>query len=92
MNSPTPIAPPKFKLPRVFWAGVVLFTIGSGPLLLVILCAAMGLTKDPNPNPVGFGIMAMLSFYPSLICMIGGTIDAILRHRIARKRYTAETR
>jgi hypothetical protein len=34
--------------------------------------ASLGLTKDPNPNPVGFGIMAFLTFWPSVILMIVG--------------------
>ena len=38
--------------------GVTLLVIGSGPLLLVIAAADLGLTRDPNPNPVGFGILA----------------------------------
>jgi hypothetical protein len=54
---------------RLFRAGLILFVVGSGPLLLVIAAASLGLTRDPNPNPVGFGIMAMLSFWPSVIMM-----------------------
>ena len=63
---------PKFRLSRVFWAGVILLVLGSGPLVTVILLASLGLSKDPNPNPVGFGIIAFLTFWPSVILMIVG--------------------
>ena len=36
-----------------FIAGALLFVIGTGPLLAIIGLAKLGLTKDPNPNPVG---------------------------------------
>ena len=51
---------------RLFRAGILLFVFGSGPLLLVIAASGLGLTRDPNPNPVGFGILAMFTFWPSL--------------------------
>jgi hypothetical protein len=57
---------------RSFRIGFWLFVIGSGPLLAVILAAKLGLTRDPNPNPVGFGILAMLTFWPSIILMLRG--------------------
>ena len=55
-----------------FIAGVLLFVIGTGPLLTVIALAKLGFTRDPNPNPVGCGILAMLTFWPSLILMLVG--------------------
>jgi hypothetical protein len=63
-------ARPKFRLSRTFWIGLILFILGSGPLLTVILLAWLGATKDPNPNPVGFGILAFLTFWPSVILVI----------------------
>jgi hypothetical protein len=57
---------------RYFVVGAVLFVFGTGPLLTVILLASLGLTKDPNPNPVGFGILAFLTFWPSVILMVLG--------------------
>lgn len=57
---------------RLFTVGLIIFLVGSGPLLLVILAASLGLTRDPNPNPVGFGIMAMFTFWPGVICMLIG--------------------
>jgi hypothetical protein len=46
--------------------------IGSGPLLLIILATRLGLTRDPNPNPVGFGILAGLTFWPAIIFIVIG--------------------
>jgi hypothetical protein len=57
---------------RMFLTGLGIFLLGSGPLLLVIVASGLGLTRDPNPNPVGFGILAMLSFWPSVVLMMIG--------------------
>jgi len=38
--------------------GLVLLIVGSGPLLVIILFAALGITEDPNPNPIGCGVLA----------------------------------
>ena len=46
--------------------------IGSGPLLGIIVAASLGLTRDPNPNPVGFGILAGLTFWPAIILIVIG--------------------
>jgi hypothetical protein len=65
----------KSKLVR---AGLALLVIGTGPLLSIILAAKLGFTDDPNPNPVIFGILAMLTFWPSLI-MIGIGVAMVRR-------------
>jgi hypothetical protein len=56
----------------VLGIGVALFVIGSGPLLVTILLANLGLTRDPNPNPIGFGLLAFLTFWPSILLMVIG--------------------
>ncbi|HMD31079.1 MAG TPA: hypothetical protein VKG84_04150 [Candidatus Acidoferrales bacterium] len=55
--------------------GVTLLVIGSGPLLLVIAAADLGLTRDPNPNPVGFGILAGITFWPAVILIAAGMVS-----------------
>jgi hypothetical protein len=65
---------------RLVKTGVLLLVFGSGPLLLIIVAAAIGLWPDPNPNPVGPGMLAALTFWPGLICLIVG----IVRVRRAR--------
>lgn len=54
---------------KIFLAGFILIVLGSGPLFVIILAAKLGLTPDPNPNPVIFGMMARFSFWPGLIMM-----------------------
>jgi hypothetical protein len=54
---------------RLFRIGVVLLIVGSGPLLVIIVLAKLGLASDPNPNPVGPGILAGLTLWPALIMM-----------------------
>ena len=54
---------------RFFLIGLILFVIGSGPLILTMTAASLGLTTDPDPNPVIFGMMAMFSFWPGIILM-----------------------
>jgi len=51
-----------------------LLVLGSGPLLAIIAAASMGLTKDPNPNPLGPGLLAALTFWPSIIMIVVGAI------------------
>jgi hypothetical protein len=60
---------------------LVLFTLGTGPLLTVILLARFGITNDPKPNPIGVGILAFLTFWPSVILMIVGVATAYLRYK-----------
>ena len=48
---------PRFRLSRLFWGGLALLVAGTGPLLLVVVAAELGLTSDPNPNPIGFGLL-----------------------------------
>ena len=54
-------APTDTRMSGFFWIGLLLLCVGTGPLLIVILAAQLGLTRDPNPNPVGFGILALFA-------------------------------
>jgi hypothetical protein len=51
---------------RLIIYGALWHVIGCGPLYFVMLRSQMGI-GDPNPNPVLFGILAGVSFFPSLI-------------------------
>lgn len=77
---------PKFRLSRTFYTGLILLIMGTGPLLTVILLAWLGVTKDPNPNPVGFGILTFLTFWPSVILMIFGVAQSYARYKSAQPR------
>ena len=71
---------------RTFLAGASLFVLGSGPLLAIIVAAQLGLTSDPNPNPIGPGILAGITFWPSLALMLAGAI------KVRRANSTRATR
>ena len=62
---------------RLFKIGFWMFVIGSGPLLAIIVLAGIGLWPDPNPNPIGPGLLAFFTFWPSIICMIIGAVQAM---------------
>ena len=83
---------PRFRLSRVFWIGLILFMVGSGPLLTVILLAWLGVTDDPNPNPIGFGILAFLTFWPSVILVIVGGVQSYTRYKSAQRSLQQEMR
>ena len=61
-------------MPKIFWTGLTLFVVGSGPLLAIIIAAELGLTRDPNPNPIGLGMLAGLTCWPAVIMMIVGLV------------------
>ena len=54
---------------RYFLVGIILLVIGSGPLIITMAAAKLGMTADPNPNPIIFGIMAMFTFWPGIAFM-----------------------
>lgn len=74
-------SPPRFKLTVVFWSGLALLVLGTGPLLLIIVAAGLGLTSDPNPNPIGPGLLAFFTFWPAVTLIAWGLVAALLRYR-----------
>ena len=52
--------------------GLIILVFGTGPLLFIIVAAAVGLWPDPNPNPVGPGMLAGLSLWPGIVCLLVG--------------------
>jgi hypothetical protein len=61
--------------------GLVLAVVGAGPLLFIIIAAAVGLWPDPNPNPVGPGLLFAFLFWPAVVCILIG----VLRVRAAAR-------
>jgi hypothetical protein len=55
------------RLTKMFWFGVALLVVGTGPLLAVIL-----FSSDPNPNPIGPGLLAFVTFWPSVALIVVG--------------------
>ncbi len=73
-------SPPRFKLTRLFWIGLTILILGTGPLFAIIVAAALGLLKDPNPNPIGPGMLAAVTFWPAVIMIVWGLIASIRRY------------
>lgn len=68
------------KLHKTLKIGIILFIFGTGPLLILLGLDAIGLIDAGNA--VGPGILAVLSFYPSIILII---IGGILTYRKKNK-------
>jgi hypothetical protein len=60
-------------------AGSLLLLLGGGPLLTVIVRTKLGLSADPNPNPIGFGMLAAFTFVPALVLLVGGLVARATR-------------
>jgi hypothetical protein len=67
---------------RLVKVGIVLLIVGTGPLLFIIVAAAFGLWPDPNPNPIGPGLLSFVTLWPAIICIIVG----VNRVRIGNRR------
>ena len=59
---------------RSLWVkvGVGLLIVGSAPLLFNAIAAAVGMWPDPNPNPIGPGLLCFFTFWPAVICIAVG--------------------
>jgi len=57
---------------RLIRYGMIGLVCGTGPLLIAIAVAHMH--GDQNPNPIGPGMLAGLTFPPSLFCLLAGLI------------------
>lgn len=55
--------------------GLALVVLGWGPLLVIVLLAALGLWPDPNPNPIGPGLLFFITFWPAVACLAVGAIQ-----------------
>ncbi len=69
----------RFRDSRVVQVGVAGLLLGSGPLLVAVVISH--LKGDPNPNPVGPGILCGFTFTPSLICLVIGLIKVSLQRK-----------
>lgn len=59
---------------RLVRTGLVIFGLGCGPLLFILVAASVGMWPDPNPNPVGPGLLAALTLWPAVICVATGAV------------------
>lgn len=74
-----------FRLPALFWIGLAVLVVGSVPLFGFIVADSMGLLADPEPNPVGPGLIFFVSFWAGLIAMAIGLVRALFARRGGRK-------
>jgi len=67
---------------RSWWVrvGLGLLVVGAAPLVFIIIAAAVGLWPDPNPNPIGPGLLFFFTFWPAVLCLLIG----VVRVRLAR--------
>jgi hypothetical protein len=68
---------------RLVQVGLGLLVLGTGPLLFIIIAAAVGLWPDPNPNPIGPGLLAFLTFWPGVMCLVIGIVAVRRRKGVA---------
>jgi hypothetical protein len=66
---------------RSWWirGGITIIVIGALPLLAVILWSALGLLADPNPNPVGLGLLFVFAGILGCLLIIVGILLHALR-------------
>jgi hypothetical protein len=65
---------------RAFKIGLGLLIFGTGPLDLIILLSKMGI-GDPNPNPIGPGMLAGLSVPIGIVCAAVGLLQVVSARR-----------
>jgi len=54
----------KYLANRLVKIGLGLVVFGWGPLWVIVLLAGAGLWPDPNPNPIGPGLLFFVTFVP----------------------------
>lgn len=61
--------------------GLALVIFGWGPLWILVFLAAVGLWPDPNPNPIGPGLLFFFTAWPAIICLGIGLVQVWLRKK-----------
>lgn len=61
---------------RSWWVrvGPALLLVGSVPLVAIIVAAKVGLWPDPNPNPIGPGMLFFVSGVVATVCLAIGAV------------------
>jgi len=59
--------------------GIALVVLGWSPLWIIVALAALGLWPDPDPNPVGPGLLFFFTSWPAIICLGIGTVQTLRR-------------
>jgi hypothetical protein len=61
--------------------GLVLVVLGWGPLFAIIGLASIHLWPDPEPNPIGPGLLFFVTFWPAVICLGVGAVQVARRRK-----------
>ncbi|MEC4747303.1 hypothetical protein [Methylomicrobium sp. Wu6] len=61
---------------RMIRIGLALVIFGWGPLLAIIALASLQLWPDPDPNPIGPGLLFFVTSWPAIICLAIGFAQA----------------
>lgn len=69
---------------RMIQIGLALVIFGWGPLWIIVLLAAIGLWPDPNPNPIGPGLLFFFTAWPVIICLAIGIFQVRRINRLER--------
>lgn len=69
----------EFLKSRWSQVGIILIIFGWGPLLAVIFLSVIGLWPDPNPNPIGPGLLFAATAWPAIICLTIGIVRTFNR-------------
>jgi len=68
-----------FLSDKLFKIGAAVVILGSAPLLFILLMSKIGLWPDPNPNPVGPGLLVFVTFWPGVLLMAAGIFRSLRR-------------
>ena len=71
------------NLHKVLQVGLCLLFFGSAPLLIVIALDALSVLDAGNG--LGFGILTLLTFYPSLVLIVVGGVLTLLKRSKNRR-------
>ncbi|MEN3976719.1 hypothetical protein [Emcibacter sp. SYSU 3D8] len=66
-------------MPKLFWIGIAILVLGTGPLLGFAAADELGLISDPHPNPIGLGILAGITIWPGIAMTAIGILQAVRR-------------
>jgi hypothetical protein len=56
----------------IFTIGLAVFVLGSAPLIGIVVLAKIGIWPDPDPNPIGPGLLTFVTFWPGVLLMVIG--------------------
>ena len=66
---------------RWIQAAILLVIFGWGPLFTDIFLHNLGVLQDPNPNPVGYGLLFAITFFPAILCFAIGLFQTLRRRK-----------